>query len=321
MLFTLLVSRGITNTITRASNVAEAISKDNLDNDIVSTGRDEPGQLMNTLSVMQDKLKARINDERQQSAENGRIKQALDCVSRPVMVAGVDKTIIYTNNAAYEFFNRFEQQLSKDIPGFSSQNIIGQAMTFLGDFRHQSTSTSASNSGSEYESTIGGRHIRLVPSPIEDEHGEYLGTVLELQDRTDDVAVEQAVGNDVMGLVDEALKGNLSGQISAEGKPDFLVPVYNGINDMVDVCNHVISKAGDMFKRLADGDLSQLWQTNDSQQLEGDFLQLHKDANTTVLQLKDMIATLKSCIHGGNLYIQQCRNSRQRRSANERKYQ
>ena len=294
MLFTMLVSRGITNTITRARNVAEAISQDNLNIDIASAGRDEPGQLMNTLSVMQDKLKARINDERQQSAENGRIKQALDCVSRPVMVAGVDKTIIYTNNAAYEFFDRFEQQLSQDIPGFSSQNIIGQAMTFLGNSSQQNASTSASGSDNEYETIIGGRHVRLVSNPIEDEQGEYLGTVLELQDRTTDVAVEQAVGNDVMGLVDEALKGNLSSQISAEGKPDFLVPVYNGINDMVDVCNHVITKAGEMFKRLADGDLSQLWQTNDARQLDGDFLQLHKDANTTVLQLKEMISTLKS---------------------------
>lgn len=163
-------------------------------------------------------------------------------------------------------------------------------MTFLGNSSQQNASTSASGSDNEYETIIGGRHVRLVSNPIEDERGEYLGTVLELQDRTTDVAVEQAVGNDVMGLVDEALKGNLSGQISAEGKPDFLVPVYNGINDMVDVCNHVITKAGEMFKRLADGDLSQLWQTNDARQLDGDFLQLHKDANTTVLQLKEMIS-------------------------------
>ncbi|MFT4729619.1 MAG: methyl-accepting chemotaxis protein, partial [Granulosicoccus sp.] len=124
--------------------------------------------------------------------------------------------------------------------------------------------------------------------------GEALGTVIEVRDRTQFVAVEQAVSNDVVGLVDEALIGNLSGRINSEGKPEFLIPVYKGINDMISICNTVISGVGGLFKRLSDGDLSLTWDTHDSVELQGDFRQLQQDANATVAQLSEMISRVKN---------------------------
>ena len=294
MLFTFLVGRSITSSVTRAMTVAEAISNDHLDNDIVESGRDESGQLMASLSVMQEKLNARINDERQQSISNGRIKQALEYVSSPVMVAGVDQSIIYLNNAANEFFAHHESALIRDINGFSRHDIIGQPMSFLCEGRIQTASAEPNADDNQRECVVGDRHLRLISSPVNDDKGEALGTVIEFRDRTDEVAVEQAVGNDVVGLVNAALKGNLNDRINADDKPAFLVPVYNGINDMVAVCDHVISNAGKVFNRLASGDLSHKWEVDATHNLQGDFLRLHNDANATVTQLSEMIARLKS---------------------------
>ena len=294
MLFTFLVGRSITSSVTRAMTVAEAISNDHLDNDIVESGRDESGQLMASLSVMQEKLNARINDERQQSISNGRIKQALEYVSSPVMVAGVDQSIIYLNNAANEFFAHHESALIRDINGFSRHDIVGQPMNFLCKERIQTASAEPNADDKQRECVVGDRHLRLISSPVNDDKGEALGTVIEFRDRTDEVAVEQAVGNDVVGLVNAALKGNLNDRINADDKPAFLVPVYNGINDMVAVCDHVISNAGKVFNRLASGDLSHKWEVDTTHNLQGDFLRLHNDANATVTQLSEMIARLKS---------------------------
>ena len=294
MLFTFLVGRSITSSVTRAMTVAEAISNDHLNNDIVESGRDESGQLMASLSIMQEKLNARISEERQQSISNGRIKQALEYVSSPVMVAGVDKSIIYLNNAANEFFTRYESALIRDINGFSSHDIIGQPMNFLCKGRIQTATAKQETNDNERECVVGDRHLSLISSPVNDDEGEAAGTVIEFRDRTDEVAVEQAVGNDVVGLVNAALKGNLNDRINADGKPAFLVPVYNGINDMVAVCNEVISNAGEVFNRLAGGDLSHKWEADKTQDLQGDFLRLHNDANATVAQLSEMIAKLKS---------------------------
>ena len=294
MLFTYLVARSITGSITRAMTVAQAIADDRLDNKIIASGRDEPGLLMSSLSLMQEKLNVRIGEERQQSIINGRIKQALECVSSPVMMADIDQSIIYVNNAASDFFTRFEPALAREISGFSSDNIIGQPINFLCKGKSQPDSIKQHKMSGELNCVVGERHVKFTSSPVNDDDGEALGTVIEIHDRTDEVTVEQAVGNDVMNLVDATLKGNLTGQINADGKPEFLVPVYNGINDMVGICNQVIASAGEVFNRLAKGDLSYTWKPDDSHVLQGDFLQLHNDANTTVAQLSEMIGKLKS---------------------------
>ncbi len=290
-LFTFIVSRSISNTIVQAKTVAEAIADDQLDNRIPTAGRDELGELLSALAVMQTKLHQRINDERQQSITNGRIKQALEFVSSPVMVADVEQKIIYINKSAGQFFHTFESELAQELNGFSPSKIIDQPMDFL--CKGQALTPNAGAEASELDLVVGGRHLKLIASPVQDNELQLLGTVIEIRDRTTQIAVEQAVGTDVMGLVDDALKGNLSGRIVAEGKPEFLVPVYNGINSMVDICNSVISRAGEQFKCLANGDLSRSWDNDAGVELLGDFKQLRDDANATVVQLSEMISRVK----------------------------
>lgn len=291
ILFTLLVGRSITNIIIRAKTVAEAIADDRLDNDISANGKDEPAQLLKALAEMQEKLKLRINDERQLSIANGRIKQALESVSSPVLVADVNHQIIYNNNAAAVFFQTYESALKQDIAGFSADKIIGQAVNF---FNQELINDIGYHTGSsEHECIVGHRHLLVTISPVRDETGEAQGSVVELFDRSDRVGVEQAVVKDVYGLVEEALNGNLSGQIDPQGKPAFLVPVYEGINNMVHVCNSVIANAGELFQHLATGDLRQSWQADPELELKGDFQRLRTDANATVSQLSDLISRLK----------------------------
>jgi len=293
MLFTYVVGRSISKTIIRAKTLAEAIADDQLDNAILVEGRDEPSQLMSALALMQDKLNTRITEERQMSVVNGRIKQALDCVSSPVLVADVDQKIGYANNAAIKFFRAYESQLSGDIPEFSHTNILGQPMDFLCKGQIRSSSHQAGSSPTELDWLVGTRHLRFILSPVFDDNSQEVGTAMEIRDRTDEVTLLQALSSDVMGLVDEALEGKLSGSINAEGKPEFLVPVYKGINDMVGIAYTVISGAGEIFRRLANGDLSHSWDKADTETLKGDYKQLRNDADATVIQLSDMISRLK----------------------------
>ena len=293
ILFTYLVGRSVSKTIIRAKDVAEAIASDRLDNDISWKGCDEPAELLSALNAMQDKLNTRITEERQQSIVNGRIKQALEFVSSPVMVAGNDARIIYSNNAASRFFATYESRLGREIENFSLDSITGMPMDFLCKGQSLSDSSTGEGQSVEIQSLIADRHLLLISSPVSDDDGEAIGTVIEVRDRTDQVAVEKAVNDDVMGLVAGALQGNLSGQISAADKPAFLEPVYNGINEMLGVCNSVIGEAGSVFKRLATGDLSQFWNSDSGMELQGDFLKLKTDADSTITQLSQMIDKLK----------------------------
>lgn len=292
VLFTFFVGRSIVNTIVRAKTVAEAIAEDRLDNNIVVTGSDELAQLMKSLTIMQNKLATRINEERKQFIANERIKQALECVSSPVLVTCVDKKIIYNNLAANCFFEKYESAIQLELHDFSSKKIIGQSLNLLcGELI---TNMSESNSTNRHDCIFGQRNLRISTSPVRDTDGQVQGHVVEIHDRTREVNVEQAVGKDVLGLVESALHGNLSGRINSAGKPPFLVPVYEGINDMVHICNSVISNAGGLFKRLASGDLSHAWESDPNIELKGDFEQLHTDANTTIVQLSKLVSELKN---------------------------
>lgn len=291
VLFTFCVGRGIVKIVVQAKIVAEAIAEDQLDKNIVVKGSDELAQLMKSLAGMQSKLASRINEERKQFIANERIKQALECVSSPVLVTDVEKKIIYNNFAARHFFEKHEDAIQFELHDFSSKKIIGQSIEFLS--KDMPISTFDSTNTTNHDCVFGKRNLIISISPVRDEEGQVQGDVVEIRDRTREVDVEQAVGKDVLGLVESALSGNLSGRIDSADKPAFLVPVYDGINDMVHICNSVISNAGELFKRLASGDLSHTWENDPNIELKGDFEQLHTDANATIIQLSKLVSALK----------------------------
>ena len=291
IVFTGLVGRSIVTTTIRAKTVAEAIAEDQLGNNIVVTGNDELAQLMTSLAIMQDKLNTRISEERKQFIANARIKQALECVSSPVLVTDIDRNIIYTNLAACRFFEQYESAIQREFHDFSCNRVIGKSIDFL--CKDMELSSVDSNDTKERDCIFGQRNLKIKASPVQDRDGQFQGIVVELRDRTKESNVEQAVGKDVVGLVEEALQGNLSGRIDSAGKPPFLVPVYDGINDMMHICNSVISNAGALFKHLANGDLSHSWESDPKLVLKGDFEQLHTDANATVIQLAELVQELK----------------------------
>jgi len=71
--------------ILKAGQIAESITNGDLNNRIEVGSRDETGQMLDALSRMQTNLSRRIEEERELSSANGRVRQALDSVSRGVV--------------------------------------------------------------------------------------------------------------------------------------------------------------------------------------------------------------------------------------------
>lgn len=293
ILFTYLVGRSITVAVSNARVLAEAIAEDKLDNEICGKGRDEPSQLLSALAHMQDKLNHRISEERRNSIVNSRIKQALESASSVVLVVNRGGKITYCNNAGLRYFKQHQDEFSTDLGHAAASNIVGQSAAVLTENMNLENIEQSVGNSQTLERNIGGRHLSIVVSSVQDEHQQTIGTVLEVTDRSEQVAVEKAVSDDVVSLVEAALQGNLSGRISAEDKPEFLVPVYSGINDMIEICSYVIGSTGELFKRLAAGNLTGGIGQSADIELKGDFLQLQMDANKTVNQLSNMISRVK----------------------------
>ncbi|MGQ7847420.1 methyl-accepting chemotaxis protein [Granulosicoccus sp. 3-233] len=295
MLFTFLVGRGILRAIEQARSMATAIAEDRLDSEVNIVHRDESGQLLASLDTMQQKLRKRISEERALLLHNGRLKQALESVSSVVLVADRKNRIIYCNNAGTRYFRKYETALSVELAGFSSDSLMGQPIDLLCPGELQPTLTGGGNASCvKLDKLIGGRSMRLFANPMFDEQMEHLGTVMEIYDRTEKARIESAVNNDVYAIVQAALLGNLSERIDSTDKPEFLVPIYDGINDMLDICNLVIGSTGQLFDRMADGDFSHSVSIPDSVQLHGAFGQLQRDADKTVAQLTRMISGIRN---------------------------
>lgn len=293
-LFTYRVSYSITRAIRQARQVANAIAEDQLDTEITVSSHDESGDLLKSLVLMQTKLQQRISEERALLLHNGRLKQALESVSSVVVVANKKHEIIYCNRSGNEYFQRHEADLAQDLPGFSHTGLMQQrADVFCPGQIDALLRNDPDARAVAIDRSIGSRRVRIHASPMFDEERNPLGTVIEVYDRTEKALVETAVTEDVHSIVQAALIGDLSRRIDSSGKPGFLIPIYDGINNMLDICGTVIDSTGELFDRMSDGDFSQGMTISDNMELQGDFARLRQDADKTLVQLTSMIASIQ----------------------------
>ncbi len=186
-----LITRALAGPMSRAISVFGAISSGQYNNQINTSGADEVAQVLRALDDMQGKLRAQIEAERAQAEENARVRAALDNVSSNVMVADPNFKIIYTNPAVRAMLNEAEGDIRKDLPQFSSANVMGSSVDVLSknptaDRRVYQDLRGANTS----EVTLGRRTFKVVANPVTDSHGARAGTVFEWTDRTQEVGVE-----------------------------------------------------------------------------------------------------------------------------------
>ncbi len=155
---------------------------------------DMSGKRIGTVVEWQDKtdeIKAR-NEEAALAAENKRIKQALDVCDTSVMMADTDLNIIYTNHAVVKMLRAREGGLKEALPKFSIDKLIG---TCVDDFHknpaHQRGMLSSLREPYSTSLNVSGFTFKLIATPLFDDDGERLGTVVEWEDLTERLAREQ----------------------------------------------------------------------------------------------------------------------------------
>ena len=114
--------------------VAAAVTAGNYDVSLVSTGSGT--SVASAVSSMVDSIKANLA----QAAHNHRIRNALDVTSSNVMLADVNRTIIYMNKSVEKMLRDVESEMRKALPHFSVDKILGSNMDiFHKNPAHQST--------------------------------------------------------------------------------------------------------------------------------------------------------------------------------------
>lgn len=230
---------------------------------------------------------AKAEQERAEAQENLRVRQALDTVATNTMIADSSNVIVYMNNAVKSMMSLAEDDLKKELPNFDSTNLIQQNIDiFHKNPAHQQNLLAKLTTTYRAEIKVGGRTFGLIANPIFTSEQERIGTVVEWEDRTAEVAIEKEIAQ----LVTDAGNGDLETRVDETGKEGFFLRLAQGLNSLVKIVDDAVSDTAQMLDAMANGDLSKRIE----KEYQGSFDKLKQDANTTADKLTDVINRINS---------------------------
>jgi methyl-accepting chemotaxis protein len=180
--------RGITRPLARAVIVAESVATGHFDNDTSTSSSDETGQLLRAMGQMQVSLKLAADE----AQINQRLKTTLEGVSANVMIADLSNHVIFMNRAVQAMLNNAESDIRRELPNFQTAKVIGSSVDlFHKNPAHQRAMLSTLRETHRARVNIGGRAFSLVATPIFDAQNERIGTSVEWQDLTAELAARE----------------------------------------------------------------------------------------------------------------------------------
>jgi methyl-accepting chemotaxis protein len=186
------IVRSVTRPVARALAAADAVAQGDLAFNTEDESRDEVGRLLSSLGTMQTNLRERMERDALVSAENGRIKQALDVCSTNVMIADIDLNIIYMNRSVSQMMQGNEAELKKALPNFNARQLMGANIdAFHKNPGHQRGMLSKLQTEYKTQIKVSSLDFGLIANPITDASGKRLGTVVEWRDMTQELAARE----------------------------------------------------------------------------------------------------------------------------------
>jgi len=280
------VARLITKPLNSTILVSRQIAMGNLNNDIDTSAKNELGQLASAFDDMQTQLRERIEEDKRIADEALRINRALDNVTTNVIISDSHYNIIYLNNAAQNLFTSAENKIRTDIVGFDASNIVGKNIDFFHknpDHQQQLLGQLTNSHSSTLK--VGGLTLDSTITPVISSDGERLGVVMEINNRTDEVAIEEEVNS----VVHKAAQGDFSQRVDLKNKSGFFKTISESLNQIMDFNQRMIDDMIRLFSALAQGDLTKKIDRN----YTGIFEQLKNDANATVNRLTEIMLVIQ----------------------------
>jgi methyl-accepting chemotaxis protein len=239
------------------------------------------------ITAAMDEVEAVLRKAAEELAYNTGIKLALDNSTASVMIADNDRTIRYMNKTMSTVFDHAADAIRKQLPQFDAGRLIGTNI----DIFHKNASMQAGMLAQLRQPhrgrvIIGGRTFVMVANPIFDNAGKRLGTVVEWSDKTDEIAVEEEIGQ----IVDAAGQGDFTQRVNTTGKEGFVLKLSTGINTLMQTSATGLSEVVRVLEALSEGNLAERI-TND---YAGTFGKLKDASNTTVDKLSQIIAHVRS---------------------------
>lgn len=235
-------------------------------------------------SDITERLAAEL-EEKRIAEENYRIRVALENANTNIMVADADRNVIFTNKAIHQMMTHAEGDVRKSIPNFSADMMLtGSIDSFHKTPSHQSNMLATLDHEHPFHLKLGSRSFDCVANPIIDRNRNRLGSVIEWNDVTEELAVQEEVDNVVKAVVN----GDFSQSITIDGKMGFMAGLAKSINELKDTVSDVFDEIGLSMSSLAKGDLRYQIEKD----YAGTFENLKQDTNQTSIRLKQIVSDI-----------------------------
>ncbi|MGI2257898.1 methyl-accepting chemotaxis protein [Shewanella sp. GXUN23E] len=225
-------------------------------------------------------------EARVRAEENARVRQALDNASTNIMIANANYEVIYINRASKRLMQDAKQDFKTLLPGFEPERIIGSSIDMFHARPEVQREILEQLDGTfSNQFPVGSRVMGLAASAIIDDEGSRIGTVIEWQDRTAEVAIEREID----AMVDAAGRGDFSRKLSREGKKGFQLKLIDGLNRVTGNIDAALADMQRILGAMANGDLTQRIE----KEYSGRLLSLKQDSNATIDKLTDVIGNIR----------------------------
>jgi len=216
---------------------------------------------------------------RETGVRAARIQTAVDGVSRAVMLAANDGTILYLNEAGRTLFSEAATDLRRELPSLDPARLVGGSVDVFPGLG--ATRLAGLTARTEERKLWGGRTLDVAASPVLNAAGVRLGTVLEWVDRTAEVRTQEELAE----VIEAAGRGDFTRRLTLEDKRFFFRTMAEGMNSLTATVADVASDLADVMAGLAQGDLSR----RIDKQYGGAFGRLAADLNLTCDRLAEIV--------------------------------
>ncbi|MDP3410759.1 methyl-accepting chemotaxis protein [Bosea sp. (in: a-proteobacteria)] len=212
--------------------------------------------------------------------EAARIRAALDGCRTNVMVCDGEGRVVYVNGSLLRFFGEAQEDFRAAFPGCSAKDMLGRVMESV-----QAKASLHPGAQQAIRFALGRRTVSLSLSPVMHADGRRLGTAVEWLELTDELAAAAEVAD----MVAAAVEGDFSRRVPVAGKPDALLRIAEGMNEINGLVESAIGEFAAVVGGLAEGDLTQRMTGT----YRGRLAELKASLNTALAHLGETVATIQ----------------------------
>jgi methyl-accepting chemotaxis protein len=272
-----IIAKPILYAIEMAITVAKGDFSKRID-DKYRNRTDEIGHLLSALDEMTYELRALMTETVALKDEALRINEALDNTKANILIVDSSYQIIYANTSVQHLFSDKRAIFNQALPQLNVEQLMGSPLDVLYQAPQQMHALLNSlTTVYQTQLDIEDLTIETYITPVQDTAGQRLGWVIELNDRTTEVATEK----EVTAILSVVSQGDFSQRLELENKTGFFRTLSEQLNYTLDDNQQMIEELMQVFAAIAQGDLTQTIH----REYHGALKHLKENVNTTIAVL------------------------------------